>query len=121
MGSANSQLHRCFPVDPEGTRKRARYHWKALTVRFLYHLLDSQTESAFATSVEMKLFWLIKWCPIRVNSVATDKGHIGIHYDRRDQNVNESSRIAILEVLRSIRRFLKFSSEPVAKVRQTSI
>ncbi|XP_056846690.1 uncharacterized protein LOC130494572 isoform X2 [Raphanus sativus] len=77
--------------------------------------------SAFATSVEMKLFWLIKWCPIRVNSVATDKGHIGIHYDRRDQNVNESSRIAILEVLRSIRRFLKFSSEPVAKVRQTSI
>ncbi|XP_056845897.1 uncharacterized protein LOC108825650 [Raphanus sativus] len=86
-----------------------------LNERFKSVNLSVLVQSAFATSVEMKLFWLIKWCPIRVNSVATDKGHIGLHYDRRDQNVNESSRVAILEVLRSIRRFFKFSSEPVAK------
>ncbi|CAN6847025.1 unnamed protein product, partial [Brassica oleracea] len=39
---------------------------------------------AFTTSLEMKLLWLSKWCPIGVNLVSTDSGHIGLHYDRRD-------------------------------------
>ena len=43
---------------------------------------------AFTTSLEMKLLWLSKWCPIGVNLVSMDIGHIGLHYDRRDRNVN---------------------------------
>ncbi|WZZ71506.1 hypothetical protein YC2023_082876 [Brassica napus] len=37
-----------------------------------------------------------------------DRGHIGLHYDRRDRKVNESSGVALLEPSRSIRRFLRF-------------
>ncbi|KAF3541958.1 hypothetical protein F2Q69_00023442 [Brassica cretica] len=84
IGSANSQLHHRFTVDTEGTRERARYHWKDLDSRFSDHLSDCQVDFAFTTSLEMKLLWLSKWCPIGVNLVSTDRGHIGIHYDRRD-------------------------------------
>ncbi|WZZ70758.1 hypothetical protein YC2023_082128 [Brassica napus] len=60
----------------------------------------------------MKLLWLSKWCPIRVNLVSMDRGHIGIHYDRRDLKVNESSGVALLESSRSIWRFLRFLQNP---------
>uniref|UniRef100_A0A0D3APX9 Uncharacterized protein n=1 Tax=Brassica oleracea var. oleracea TaxID=109376 RepID=A0A0D3APX9_BRAOL len=63
---------------------------------------------AFTTSLEMKLLWLSTWCPIRVNLVSMDRGHIGLHYDRRDLKVNESFGVALLEPSRSIRCFLRF-------------
>ena len=44
---------------------------------------------AFTTSLEMKLLWLSKWCPIGVNLVSMDRGHIGLHYDWRDLKVND--------------------------------
>lgn len=43
---------------------------------------------AFTTTLEMKLLWLSKWCPIGVNLVSMDRGHIVLHYDRRDLKVN---------------------------------
>ncbi|WZZ25903.1 hypothetical protein YC2023_009304 [Brassica napus] len=97
IGSANSQLHQRFTVDKEGTGKRARYHWKDLDTSFSDHLSDRQIDFAFTTIQEMKLLWLRKWCPIGANLVYMDRGHIGIHYDRRDRKVNESSGIALLE------------------------
>ncbi|KAG5397485.1 hypothetical protein IGI04_019299, partial [Brassica rapa subsp. trilocularis] len=42
IGSANSQLHQRFTVDTEGTRERARYHWKDLDPSFSDHLSDRQ-------------------------------------------------------------------------------
>nr|VDD35776.1 unnamed protein product [Brassica oleracea] len=60
----------------------------------------------------MKLLWLSKWCPIGVNLVSMDRGHIGLHYDRRDIKVNESSGVALLEPSGSIRRFLRFLHKP---------
>ncbi|KAF3587601.1 hypothetical protein F2Q69_00032264 [Brassica cretica] len=56
--------------------------------------VPTSLSSAFATSLEMKQFWLIKWCPIGVNLVSIDRGHIGINYDRRDRKVNGSSGVA---------------------------
>uniref|UniRef100_A0A0D3E9W2 Uncharacterized protein n=1 Tax=Brassica oleracea var. oleracea TaxID=109376 RepID=A0A0D3E9W2_BRAOL len=67
---------------------------------------------AFTTSLEMKLLWLSKWCPIGVNLVSMDRGHIGIHYDQRDLKVNEGSGVALLEPSKFIRRFLRFLQNP---------
>uniref|UniRef100_A0A0D3ATW2 Uncharacterized protein n=1 Tax=Brassica oleracea var. oleracea TaxID=109376 RepID=A0A0D3ATW2_BRAOL len=120
IGSANSQLHQRFTVDTEGTRERARYHWKDLDSRFSDHLSDCQVDFAFTTSLEMKLLWLSKWCPIGVNLVSTDRGHIGLHYDRRDLKVNESSGVALLEPSRSIRGFLRFLQNPWKRGSETS-
>ncbi|KAF3575780.1 hypothetical protein DY000_02028440 [Brassica cretica] len=44
IGFANSQLHQRFTVDTEGTRKRARYHWKDLDASFSDHLSDRQID-----------------------------------------------------------------------------
>ncbi|WZZ44863.1 hypothetical protein YC2023_041122 [Brassica napus] len=54
-------------------------------VKSTYEVL---VQFAFTSSLEMKLLWLSKWCPIGVNLVSMDRGHIGLHYDRRDLNVN---------------------------------
>ncbi|KAF2586790.1 hypothetical protein F2Q70_00035855 [Brassica cretica] len=67
---------------------------------------------AFTTTLEMNLLWLSKWCPIGVNLVSMDRGHIVLHYDRRDLKFNESSGVALLEPSRSIRRFLRFLQNP---------
>ncbi|KAF3585522.1 hypothetical protein F2Q69_00027807 [Brassica cretica] len=112
IGSANSQLHQHFTVDTERTMERERYHWKDLDASFSDHLSDRQIEFAFTTTLEMKLLWLSKWCPIGVNLVSMDRGHIVLHYDRRDLKVNESSGVALLEPSRSIRRFLRFLQNP---------
>nr|VDD09622.1 unnamed protein product [Brassica oleracea] len=96
IGSANSQLHQRFTVDSEGTRERARYHWKDLIAIFSDHLSDRQIDFAFTISLEMKLLWLSKWYPIGVKLVSMDRGHIVLHYDRRDLKVNESSGVALL-------------------------
>ncbi|KAF2602159.1 hypothetical protein F2Q70_00026075 [Brassica cretica] len=34
-------------------------------------------QSSFATSLKVKSFWMIKWCPIGVNSVSTNRGNLG--------------------------------------------
>uniref|UniRef100_A0A0D3CBB9 Uncharacterized protein n=1 Tax=Brassica oleracea var. oleracea TaxID=109376 RepID=A0A0D3CBB9_BRAOL len=148
IGSANSQLHQRFTVDTEGTRERARYHWKALDARFSDHLSDHQidfrpvlvlvrngqqkqnlsvwkfvkvlVQFAFTTSLEMKLLWLSKWSPIGVNLVSMDRRHIGLHYDRRDLKFNESSRVSLLEPSRSILRFLSFFQNPWQRDSETS-
>ncbi|KAF2530365.1 hypothetical protein F2Q70_00030336 [Brassica cretica] len=44
---------------------------------------------AFKISLEMKLLWLNKLCSIGLNLVPMDRGHIGLHYDRRDRKVND--------------------------------
>ncbi|KAF3594484.1 hypothetical protein DY000_02021717 [Brassica cretica] len=75
---------------------------------------------AFTTSLEMKLLWLSKCCPIGVNLVSMDRGHIGLHYDRRDLKVNESSGVALLESSRSIWRFLRFLHNPWQRGSETS-
>ncbi|KAF2558505.1 hypothetical protein F2Q68_00014400 [Brassica cretica] len=112
IGSANSQLHQRFTVDTERTMERERYHWKDLDARFSDHLSDRQIDFAFTTTLEMNLLWLSKWCPIGVNLVSMDRGHIVLHYDRRDLKFNESSGVALLEPSRSIRRFLRFLQNP---------
>uniref|UniRef100_A0A0D3AT46 Uncharacterized protein n=1 Tax=Brassica oleracea var. oleracea TaxID=109376 RepID=A0A0D3AT46_BRAOL len=114
IGSANSQLHQRFTVDTEGTKERTRYHWKYLDARFSDNLSDRQIDFAFTTSLEMKLLSLRKWCPIGVHLVSVDRGHIRLHYDRRDLkvNVSENSGVAVLEPSRSIRLFLKFLQNP---------
>ncbi|WZY94954.1 hypothetical protein YC2023_067283 [Brassica napus] len=48
IGSANSQLHQRFTVDTEGTRERARYHWKDLDPSFSDHLSDRQFDVRIA-------------------------------------------------------------------------
>ena len=88
---------------------------------------------AFTTSLEMKLLWLSKWCPIGVNLVSMDRGHIGLHCNWRDLKVNgqflsyssvfssvqvcknphirpfsESSRVTVLEPSRSFGVFSGF-------------
>ncbi|WZZ51068.1 hypothetical protein YC2023_051175 [Brassica napus] len=52
------------------------------------HLSDRQIDFAFTTTLEMKLLWLSKWCPIGVKLVSMDRGHIVVHYDRRDLKFN---------------------------------
>ncbi|KAF2552960.1 hypothetical protein F2Q68_00036055 [Brassica cretica] len=69
---------------------------------------------AFTTSLEMKLLWLRKWCPIGVNLVSMDRGHIGLHYDRRDRKVNEF-RSCFVRAVKVHSAFPQVSSEPVAK------
>ncbi|KAF3536712.1 hypothetical protein F2Q69_00022239 [Brassica cretica] len=131
IGSANNELHQRFTVDTEGTREQARYHCKDLDSRFSDHLSDRQIDVRLesywrfflaknkavelqrqfrpVSILDMKLLWLRKWCPIGVNLVSMDRGHIGLHYDRRDL---KSSGVALLEPSRSIRRFLKFLQNP---------
>ena len=82
-------------------------------------------QSAFATSLEMKQFWLIKWCPIGVNLVSIDRGHIGINYDRRDRKVNGqflsySSVFSMVQFCQNI-IFIYFQGVPELLVRAVKV
>ena len=64
--------------------------------------------SAYASSLEMKLFWLIICCPIGVKLVPTNRGHIGLYSDRRDQKVNERVQSWCFRAVKVIWCFLRF-------------
>nr|VDD09624.1 unnamed protein product [Brassica oleracea] len=74
---------------------------------------------AFTTSLEMKLLWLRKWYPIGVKFVFMDRGHIVLHYDRRDRKVN-GHFLSYSSPSRSIRCFLRFLENPWQRGSETS-
>ncbi|KAF3579458.1 hypothetical protein DY000_02035846 [Brassica cretica] len=81
--------------------------------QIIYPIVKS-TYVAFTTILEMKLLWLSKWCPIGVKLVSMDRGHIGLHYDRRDRKVNEF-RSCFVRAVKVHSAFPQVSSEPEAK------
>ncbi|KAF3583621.1 hypothetical protein F2Q69_00027049 [Brassica cretica] len=130
IGSANSQLHQRFTVDTEGTRERARYHWKALDARFSDHLSDHQIDVCEKRSTETKSFSL-EICQgvgavcvydqpgdeaTLVKQMESDRTLPEYHIDL----ISESSGVSLLELSRSIRRFLSFFQNPWQRDSETS-
>ncbi|KAF2603717.1 hypothetical protein F2Q70_00024398 [Brassica cretica] len=109
IGFANSQLHQRFTVDTEGTRKRARYHWKDLDAIFSDHLSDRQIDVRGVGAVCVydqpgDEDTLVKQMVSDQSKLALPEYHIDL--------ISESSEVALLEPSRSIRRFLRFLQNP---------
>ncbi|KAF3553204.1 hypothetical protein F2Q69_00012465 [Brassica cretica] len=104
IGSANSQLHQRFTVDTEGTRERARYHWKDLDAIFSDHLSDLFIYDQPGHEATL------------VKQMVSDRILPEYHIDL----ISESSGVALLELSRSIRRFLRFVQNPWQRGSNTS-
>ncbi|KAF3556280.1 hypothetical protein F2Q69_00012531 [Brassica cretica] len=138
IGSANSQLHQHFTVDKEGTRERARYHWKDLDARFSNHLSDQTVPTSLGVSekrsTETKSFSLeFVICvydqpgdeTTLVKQMVSDRSKLALPEYHIDL-ISEGSGVALLEPSRSIRRFLRFlqnhgKSEGLFRKSRTSV